>query len=1174
MDGDRAGAWHADPTGRHERRWWDGAAWTTHVADGDEVATDEAPIVMEAPPAATDVEPATNAGLEQTVDALAAVSGAGKRYDAFISYSHGGDGTFAPRLQDGLHRLAKPWRQRRALEVFRDQTGLSVNPNLWTSICRAMDGSSYFVLLASPESSRSEWVGKEIERWVATKGVEGLLPVVTDGTWTWDPVAGDFAWDDPEQVTAVHPALRGVFREEPRHVDMSWARAEAQLTLRNARFRDQVAELAAPMHGVTKDELEGEDVRLQQRTRRLARGAVSLLVMLTAAALLATALAVASQREAVAQRDRAAVEARATLAQQLGVQARSGTAELPDKRLLTAVAADRIHSSSQSQAALLAALTGEHRLEHALGGHVGGVADLALTPSGEHLTTVDGAGQVRVWSPATGQLIAGPLALSADRAALGDDGRTLAVVDTSGGARWFDITSGDEIGSVAADPEVPAALTCDAFACGRVVATVAPDGRTVAVASAGSPGIRFLRADGTAELVANADAVVGLAWSPYDAHRLLVGDLAGLRVWSGADGPPSGVRPLPFEGATGILLGGVAFRPDSAEVALIVERSGWPGAVDTLGLASDGRVTRKDTTGFDDLGVRLGAVAYDPGYLEPPLVVGSDPSLGGPTQVQVITASGGERRLRDDLPRPLGAVTRMVGLPGGGLALGGLDEVVRIVGEGPVLRTDLGTLDDLLDDAPIVAGSEEGADAMASLPAVEGQVAISAARGEDVAYGLFVPADELGPTVIDSTGQQQWEEAPAWPTGELRAFDGGEDVTAAVGLAGVRGTSVAMRPSTGQLLVGTTGGQVLVFDPTDGERIETLSVADAPVQAMAPDPTGAWMVVRTTYELFLAESDRLTPAVVLVASRQHGRVDDALFEDTGTVEDTFALWDESGSLRFGRQPDADVRPGLGLPEVEPQGPFDGSDAIVREPEATGLGEEADLEAELDLRAVLPSYRLLPAEGEWLVLRVDGLAELACEVAGRNLSPAEWERLTTSQPYQEVCPSLPRPPEDQLAPMDRPAGIAAAPGEQSGGGPPADGTAVGDTDAAQRVDEFFDSMGPMFSTPFVDRLPVYIGRCLDVAPTGDEACANLLAASDDEIVASLDLAGEGTIVVVRLGREPGGTTEFWSPRTGDAPPAWVVDHLDDLTPAPVDAEEPPDREGFPGSDVFVPHGEGP
>lgn len=33
-------AWAADPTGRHEHRYWDGAAWTHHVANGGVASTD------------------------------------------------------------------------------------------------------------------------------------------------------------------------------------------------------------------------------------------------------------------------------------------------------------------------------------------------------------------------------------------------------------------------------------------------------------------------------------------------------------------------------------------------------------------------------------------------------------------------------------------------------------------------------------------------------------------------------------------------------------------------------------------------------------------------------------------------------------------------------------------------------------------------------------------------------------------------------------------------------------------------------------------------------------------------------------------------------------------------------------------------------------------------------
>ena len=34
-----AAAWHPDPTGRHELRYWDGSQWTEHVSDGGVVSS-------------------------------------------------------------------------------------------------------------------------------------------------------------------------------------------------------------------------------------------------------------------------------------------------------------------------------------------------------------------------------------------------------------------------------------------------------------------------------------------------------------------------------------------------------------------------------------------------------------------------------------------------------------------------------------------------------------------------------------------------------------------------------------------------------------------------------------------------------------------------------------------------------------------------------------------------------------------------------------------------------------------------------------------------------------------------------------------------------------------------------------------------------------------------------
>ncbi|MEU7908577.1 TIR domain-containing protein [Actinoplanes sp. NPDC049118] len=263
-------------------------------------------------------------------------------FNGFISYSHAADGRLAPAVQRGLHRLAKPWHRRRALWIFRDQTGLAVTPGLWSSIQTALDGSEYFVLLASPEAAQSQWVNREIEHWIATKSADQILPVVTDGEWAWDQERHDFT----EDSTAVPAALRGVFAEEPLFLDLRWARGSEHLSLQHSRFRDAIAQLAAPMHGVSKDELEGEDVRQHRRARRLRSGAVATLVVLT---LLAALTSVSAVRNA----DRATAAAAEALRQQQVAEAQRSSAER------SAEEATRQQEAAQRQQALAASAAAE-----------------------------------------------------------------------------------------------------------------------------------------------------------------------------------------------------------------------------------------------------------------------------------------------------------------------------------------------------------------------------------------------------------------------------------------------------------------------------------------------------------------------------------------------------------------------------------------------------------------------------------------------------------------------------------------------------------------------------------------------------------------------------------------------------------------------------------------------
>src|SRR3977135_3285061 len=87
-------------------------------------------------------------------------------YDAFISYSHAKDKPIAAALQSVVQRLGKPWCQRRALRVFRDDTSLSATPHLWPTIEQALGQSRFLILLASPEAAASQWVNKEVASWL------------------------------------------------------------------------------------------------------------------------------------------------------------------------------------------------------------------------------------------------------------------------------------------------------------------------------------------------------------------------------------------------------------------------------------------------------------------------------------------------------------------------------------------------------------------------------------------------------------------------------------------------------------------------------------------------------------------------------------------------------------------------------------------------------------------------------------------------------------------------------------------------------------------------------------------------------------------------------------------------------------------------------------------------
>jgi hypothetical protein len=119
------------------------------------------------------------------------------------------------------------------------------------------------------------WVSREIEAWRVGLRPEQVLIALIEGDIEWDETAGDFDWS---RSTALNPALAGLFASQPLWVDFRWAQGSEQLSLRNPEFLLAAARLAAPLHGISLEEMVGDDVREHRRTKIVAGGMVTALV--------------------------------------------------------------------------------------------------------------------------------------------------------------------------------------------------------------------------------------------------------------------------------------------------------------------------------------------------------------------------------------------------------------------------------------------------------------------------------------------------------------------------------------------------------------------------------------------------------------------------------------------------------------------------------------------------------------------------------------------------------------------------------------------------------------------------------------------------------------------------------------------------------------------------------
>jgi Tfp pilus assembly protein FimT len=521
------------------------------------------------------------------------------RYRAFISYSTAADHRLAPALQKALPRYATPWWKLRAFRVFRDETGLAVTPALWSSIEAALRQSAFFILLASPEAAASPWVEQEVDWWVRRHSTDRLLLVLTEGEILWDRAARDFDWN---RTTALPRRLKNAFAEEPRFLDMRWARNKSQFSLRHPGFADSVARLAATLRGEPLEDLIGTEIRQHRKTIRLLVAASTVLAVLAAAGLYAAfrsdrALSLAG-RLAASQQAQTDLEAAQSLSRSLTGKSRQVRPESRDLAILLAARAVEAHATLEAEAALREAVAQDlqpallirghseretyGRFDPATGarlvtwggvvarahdasggatvfdltGHEGDILDARFSNDGRRILTSSEDGAVRVWDASTGAEMARFATTGAGSILLSARGDRMLSVAPGGDAILWDVATKE---SLVVIPLPLFAVT------GDQLAAFDPTGARLAICGDRGPlildattGARLRELDGHDGLARSAD---------FDATGEFVataGDDDTVRVWRVATGETERMLAL---GGIGSPLREARFSPDGASLA-------------------------------------------------------------------------------------------------------------------------------------------------------------------------------------------------------------------------------------------------------------------------------------------------------------------------------------------------------------------------------------------------------------------------------------------------------------------------------------------------------------------------------------------------------------------------------------------------------------------------------
>jgi WD40 repeat protein len=188
--------------------------------------------------------------------------------------------------------------------------------------------------------------------------------------------------------------LKSSFPSEPLYADFSAAKAANKYSNSDPIFRDALLNVAAPLMGRPKDDLDGDDIRLHHKAERIAWIALALIVVLGLAA--GFAANVAHQRQKIAESRALASEA---------------ISHMDDRSLalLLSIEARRIADTVESKRALLTAIQRLPNTESFLWGHTDAVTRAVLSHDGKTILSAGWDDRIILWNAATHEPIGEPI---------------------------------------------------------------------------------------------------------------------------------------------------------------------------------------------------------------------------------------------------------------------------------------------------------------------------------------------------------------------------------------------------------------------------------------------------------------------------------------------------------------------------------------------------------------------------------------------------------------------------------------------------------------------------------------------------------------------------------------------------------------------------------------------